>query len=551
MAIKRSDTNWCGWGWANTRYDFHGQRDTFLKWLGKQLGADLVGTHIPPVNPEDVLLPDVRLNEADLADLIAAAGGQEFVQQDHMSRLMHSMGRSLPDLLRLRRGDIRNAPDAVVLPTSNEAVADILRLCVERNWAVVPFGGGSSVVGGVEAWDPQGRPVICLDMTKMNRILAFDPENQTATFQAGIYGPDLEAELAKTNHILGHYPQSFEFSTLGGWIAARSSGQQSNQYGDIHDMLESCVVITPKGELVTWTGPVSAAGPDLDMCIAGSEGTLGVIVEATVRIRPKPEAYQIKAVLFPDFAAGTAALRAISQADLKLSYMRLSDAVETATYLKMGSGNLLKEIGLKALSPLGFKDQKCVALIGTEGSLREVEYDVSRAIAICRAHGGLSVGSSPTKNWHRDRYLHPYMRDDLLDAGIATDTHETAVPWSKIGVVQKEVQEALESELGRHGKKVHVMAHLSHSYPTGSCIYFILMYPLNQDDPIGQWRPIKAAISDAIAKHGGTISHHHRVGIDHKPWLSLEKGELGLSLIKAVRREADPSNIMNPGKLVD
>jgi alkyldihydroxyacetonephosphate synthase len=551
MPVEREATSWCGWGWAGTRYDFHGRRAAFLAWLGGRLGIDAGAVNTPPVDPDTIVLPPIRLSDADMADLATAAGGQDALQREHRARLMHAMGRSLPDVLRLRAGNVDCAPDAVVLPGDAAAVAAVLRLCRERDWAVVPFGGGSSVVGGVEARDPRGRPVVTLDVTRMDRMLALDADDRTATFQAGVYGPDLEAALGARGYMLGHYPQSFEFSTLGGWIAARSSGQQSNQYGDIADMLESCRVVTPQGELVTWRGPVSAAGPDLDMVIAGSEGTLGVIVDATVRIRPKPAHFQIKAVLFPDFERGTAALSAIVGADLKMSYMRLSDEVETATYLKMGGGGRAKEAGLSALGLFGFGAKRCVALVGTEGDPRDVEHDLLKAMAICRAHGGLSLGSSPARNWHRDRYLHPYMRDDLLDAGIAVETHETAVPWSRVPDVRGDVRRALEAVLGAQGRKVHLMAHLSHSYPTGTCIYFILMYPVDAADPIGQWRPIKKAICDAIARNGGTVSHHHGVGLDHKAWLVREKGEMGLRLLRSLRREVDPSGILNPGKLVD
>lgn len=551
MPVDRNATSWCGWGWAGTRYDFHGRRESFLDWLGARLGVDARAVHTPAVDPDGIVLPPSRLSDTERIALAAAAGGDDALQLDARSRLFRAMGRSLPDVLRLRRGQVKCAPDAVVLPADAAAVAAVLRLCRERDWAVVPFGGGSSVVGGVEAQDPRGRPVVTLDVTRMDRLLSLEADDRTATFQAGVYGPDLEAALGARGFILGHYPQSFEFSTLGGWIAARSSGQQSNQYGDIADMLVSCRVVTPQGELVTWNGPVSAAGPDLDMVIAGSEGTMGVIVDATVRIHPKPANHQIKAVLFPDFDRGTAALSAIVGAGLRMSYLRLSDEVETETYLKMGGGGRAKEFGLSALRLFGFKERRCVALVGTEGDPRDVEHDMLAALAICRAHGGLSLGASPARNWHRDRYLHPYMRDDLLDSGIAVETHETAVPWGRVAAVREDVMKALDEALAAQGRKVHVMSHLSHSYPTGTCIYFILMYTVDDQDPIAQWRPIKAAICDAIVRHGGTISHHHGVGLDHKPWLVHEKGELGLRMLRALRREVDPSGILNPGKLVD
>ncbi len=551
MPVDRDATNWCGWGWQSMRYDFRGHRDFFLRWIGERLGHDAIGTRTPPVALESIVLPEARLGEADLQALAEAAGGADALRTGAKARVLHAMGRSLPDLLRLRRGEVAGAPDAVVLPGDEASVAEVLRLCRERDWAVVPFGGGSSVVGGVEAVDPRGRPVVTLDTTRLCAMVAFDPDDRCATFGAGIYGPDLEAALAEKGWELGHVPQSFEFSTLGGWIAARSSGQQSNQYGDIADLLVSCRVATPEGTVETWNGPMSAAGPDLDHLLAGSEGTMGVITQATVRVHPKPATHRIVAVMFPDFAAGTAALSAIVGAGLRMSYMRLSDEVETETYLKMSGPRRVQDAGLSALRLLGYGVTKCVALIGTEGDPEAVDREVAEAVAIAKKHRGLSLGVSPAKNWHRDRYLHPYMRDDLLDAGIATETHETAVPWSRVQAVHEDVKAAVQAAAAAQGRKVHVFCHLSHSYPTGTCIYFILMYPVDAADPMGQWRPIKAAICDAVARHGGTISHHHGVGLDHKPWLVHEKGALGLRLIRAARREVDPTGICNPGKLVD
>ncbi len=551
MPVVREKTNWCGWGWESMRYDFRGHRDYFLRWIGERLGVDALGTRIPPVAPGSIELPAIRLGPSDLAELGAIAGGDGALFTDPRTRLLHAAGRSLPDLLRLRRGEVPTAPDAVVLPADEAAVIAVMRLCRQRDWAVVPFGGGSSVVGGVDASDPSGRPVVTLDTTRLDRMTAFRPEDQCATFQAGIYGPDLEASLAVRGWELGHVPQSFEFSTLGGWIAARSSGQQSNQYGDIADLLVSCRIVTPEGVIATWDGPVSAAGPDLNQTLAGSEGTFGVITEATVRIHPKPAMHQIQAVLFPSFAEGTAALAAIVAAGLRMSYMRLSDEVETETYLKMSGPKLVQDAGLSALRLLGYRDRRCVALVGTEGDPDTVDREVSEAVAIAKKHRGLSLGASPAKNWHRDRYLHPYMRDDLLDAGIATETHETAVPWSRVAAVREDVRQSIEAAAAAQGRRAHVFAHLSHSYPTGTCIYFVLMYAVDAADPVGQWRPIKASICDAVVRHGGTISHHHGVGLDHKPWLIHEKGATGLRLIAGARRAVDPTGICNPGKLID
>jgi len=540
---------WNGWGLRDGRYDLPAP-EAFFDWLSRRLEIDLARTRWPSVALEEVPVPPSRLDDASLQALSAALSTGGAIQTDPENRIRHAMGKSLPDLLRFRLGRLPGAPDAVVHATSRDEVAAVGRTCAERGLALIPFGGGSSVVGGVEAVDPRGRPVVTLNLLGLSGLQELREADGYAVASAGTLGPDLEAALNARGWSLGHFPQSFEFSTVGGWVASRSSGQQSNQYGDIADLVAGCRLWTPAGDWQTWEGPVSGAGPDLREVIAGSEGTLGVLTDVTLLVHRLPRTHRIQAVLFPSFAEGAQALQAIVEAGLRLSFLRLSDGQETAFYLRLGHPNRWKDLGLAVLGRLGFGDERSVMLLGTEGEPEEVARATGEALRIARRHGGLSLGQGPARNWHRDRFRHPYLRDDLLDRGVAIETHETAVSWSRVEPVRQEVRRAVEDALAQQGRRGIVMAHLSHSYPAGSCIYFIVIYPLDRDDPVAQWRPIKAAVADAAARHGGTISHHHGVGLDHRPWFLREAGPVGVRAIRGLKAALDPDHLCNPGKLV-
>ncbi|HOU55092.1 MAG TPA: FAD-binding oxidoreductase [Myxococcota bacterium] len=548
--MTRKDWKWNGWGTEGVRYDLGSHREAFLQWLGSRLEMDAPGTRWPSVALGDILLPETRIDGGGLQDLGAALTTGGSVTTDPEDRIRHAMGRSLVDLFRYRLGRLPGSPDAVVHVTSREEVAAVGRVCAARGLALVPFGGGSSVVGGVEAVDPRNRPIVTMNLRGWSGIQDLREEDGYAVVAAGTLGPDLETALNARGWSLGHFPQSFEFSTVGGWVASRSSGQQSNQYGDIADMVAGCRLWTPAGDWQTWEGPVSGAGPDLREVVAGSEGTLGVLTDVTLQVHRLPKTFRIQAVLFPSFVEGTGALKAIVEAGLRLSFLRLSDGEETAFYLKIGHPNRWKDLGMAVLGRLGFGPDRSVMLLGTEGDPEEVDRATAEALRIAKRHGGLSLGQGPASGWHRDRFRHPYLRDDLLDHGIAIETHETAVPWSRVDPVRQSVRQAVAETLARQGRRAIVMAHLSHSYPAGTCIYFIVIYPVDREDPVAQWRPLKAAIADAAARHGGTISHHHGVGLDHRPWWVQETGPVGLRLIQGMKAALDPDHLCNPGKLM-
>jgi len=403
---------------------------------------------------------------------------------------------------------------------------------------------------------PEGkRAVVALDTTRLDRLVALDEVSRTATFEAGIDGPALEAALAARGFTLGHFPQSFEHSTLGGWIAARSSGQQSDGYGGIETMLVSARMLTPRGELTTIRVPRNAAGPDLREAILGSEGILGVIVEATLRIRPRPRVQDIRGMMFRDFDSGVAAIRTWMDAGLPMTMMRLSDAEETSLSL------LLKRDPARAFDAtatflhgaraLGYRDTRSVMLFGIEGDdPREVGTLMRTARTLGRRHGGLPLGPRPGNTWKQERFKTPYLRDFLLDEGVAIDTMETAFSWRDLSAGHASVVSALRTATQAHAGAGLAMGHVSHSYPDGACVYFIVLYPLSQHDRLAQWQAIKRAATDAIVAAGGTISHHHGVGTDHAPWLVREKGQLGMASLRALKDTLDPGGLMNPGKLV-
>ncbi|HVP27692.1 MAG TPA: FAD-binding oxidoreductase [Myxococcota bacterium] len=560
MTIRRDTLRWNGWGRLGESIGLgRAREEAILDELGRRLGRKLL-RGAEPCALADVRLPPPKL-EAALLERLRAACGDDGVGTSRFERARFALGKSLPDLLRLRRGEIDAAPDVVVHPADEGAVAAVLRIAGEGRLAVVPCGGGTSVVGGVEARPGPGHAgVIVLDTTRLDRLLAVDAIAGTATFQAGIDGPALEAALARHGRTLGHYPQSFEHSTLGGWIATRSSGQQSNGYGAIEDMVVAVRLVTPEGVVRTLPVPRSAAGPDLRQLALGSEGALGVIVEATLRTARLPASRIERGMLFRSFADGVAAVRELVQAGLPVSLVRLSDESETELFellrRKPGSrtGRTLDPgaVVLGAAARLGYAPgRRTTLLYGVEAaSAREASFAAWRVRRVLRRHGGLPLGRAPGRSWRRDRFRTPYLRDWLLDHGVAVDTLETALPWSLLEGGRDAILLALRRALASHAGGGLAMAHLSHSYPDGASLYFTLLYPLDETDAVAQWRAIKRAASDAVVAAGGTISHHHGVGVDHAPWLEGEKGRLGLAALRAVKRVLDPAGLMNPGKLL-
>jgi alkyldihydroxyacetonephosphate synthase len=478
-------------------------------------------------------------------DALAAIIGADYVRADDQNRLLHAGGKSTLDLLR-RKQIHQDAPDAVLLPGDEDEIATVLRYCSQHGIAVVPFGGGTSVVGGLDPIRGDFAAVIALDLRRLDALHALDETSMQAELGAGVTGPDAERLLGAHGFSLGHFPQSFRFATIGGFAATRSSGQDSAGYGRFNDMVRGLTVVTPVGILDLGRAPESAAGPDLRELFTGSEGVFGVITRVRLRVHPIPETVRYEAWSFPDFATGAAALRAVTQIGTGPTVLRLSDEAETGVNLAT-TGN----IGEQSVTG------GCLAITLFEGSTAHTESRHAETRAVLAAQGGTSLGEAPARAWEHGRFDAPYLRDSLLAAGALCETLETATTWANLPVLKAAVTEALTNSLGgqagtdpaESGTPALVMCHISHVYPTGASLYFTVVAG-QRGDVAAQWLAAKAAASDAISSTGGTITHHHAVGADHRPWLRGEIGELGVKVLQAVKQAVDPAGILNPGKLI-
>ncbi|MBE1877686.1 FAD-binding oxidoreductase [Myceligenerans sp. TRM 65318] len=484
---------------------------------------------------DDVELTTPVLDAADVAALAAAVGPDD-VRTDHDTRVRHAGGKSTPDLVR-RRARRQAAPGAVVLPGSEADVAAVLRIAAERGLAVVPFGGGTAVTGGLGPDAGDHRGAISLDLRRLAGLERLDEVSGEATFRAGTRAPTAEAALAERGFELGHFPQSFEFASLGGFAAMRSSGQNSAGYGRFDAMVTGLRVVTPTGTLDLGRAPGSAAGPDLVRLFLGSEGALGVITRVRLRVHETPAERHFDAFTFPDFRTGADALRRVTQAGTGPTVIRLSDEAETAVSLAQAGS-----IG-KALS------KGCTAVVLHEGPAGVARSRRDATAAVLTAAGGRPASRKLAEAWHRGRFGAPYLRDTLLEHGVFAETLETATTWSELHALRTAVTEALTTGLADAGARHRVLCHVSHVYPTGASLYFTVVAGL-PGDMAAAWEPVKARVNDAITAAGGTISHHHGVGTDHAPWLEREIGEHGLRILRAVKKELDPAGIMNPGTLL-
>lgn len=548
-------TKWWGWGDSGKYFSLR-DRPRFVSFLQERLKTSLEREH-RPVGIEEICLPLPGL-PAEVLSRIVSMVGEGHVSTDRSVRIRHAMGKSYRDLVRVRKGCVASPPDAVLWPGTDKEVEAVLAWAQDHEIAVVPFGGGSSVVGGVESQKgPAHRGIVSLDMARMGRVLGIDTLSRTARMQAGITGPALEKALNEKGYGLGHFPQSFEYSTLGGWVATRSAGQLSSLYGKIEDMVTSVSMVTPSGRLETLEIPARAVGPDLTQLVVGSEGTLGVITDVTVRIHPLPEEQRYMGFFFKDFISGVDASRTVVQEGLTPAVLRLSDAEETqfGLALKPRAAHMGKEAvqlgGIWALDKLGYRsERRCLMILGFEGRKGRAETDAREARKICKDYGAIYLGESPGRMWHAERFEHPYLRDTLLDRAIMIDTLETSTDWHNVVPLYLAVSSALRDAIRTTGVSEIVMCHLSHVYPTGSSLYFIFLGAQVMGEELEQWYTIKQAASECILSHGGTISHHHGVGTDHAPWARKEHGPLGIGLLKGLKRSVDPAGVMNPGKLI-
>jgi alkyldihydroxyacetonephosphate synthase len=532
------DFKWWGWGEAARRLDVPEATVSALRSeLGVQPGD---GQEAPPI--EEIALPEAR----PMPEAVRRAAGEKGLSAEPEARIRRAAGRSYPDLVRLRSGTLEQAPDAVAVPDSRERVAVILEACSDTGVAVVPFGGGSSVVGGLDAVAGGHSAVLSLDLTAL-RDVELDATSLTAKLGPGLHGPEAEAALGRRGVTLGHFPQSYEQATIGGYAATRSAGQASTGYGRFDEMVTAVELATPIGPLRTLDVPHTAAGPALRELVLGSEGTLGVITEVGCRVRPAPQERIFEGWVAEDFRAGSEIVRTLIQNDEAPDVLRLSDEEETRVSLRLSGSEGLQKRALDAYLGLRGRSGGCLVICGYEGERESVRRRRSLATRRLRAGDAVSLGKAAGRSWEKARFEGPYLRDELIGLGVFVETLETAHTWSRLHELYAGVGDALRAALGPDSI---VMCHLSHAYPDGASLYFTFLARAREGQEIEQWRGAKSAACEAIVAAEGTITHHHAVGRDHAPYMRAEIGDAGVAAIRAVKERLDPAWIMNPGKLL-
>lgn len=549
-------SRWWGWGDLDQRFDVE-NRENSMPFMRENLGMALDRDRFSDPSLDEIDLPAPRVGEEIVGELRRLCAPDN-VSTDKFQRVSHSMGKSYRDALRMRMRRIDRPVDVVVWPREEEEIVSILRLAEEKHLEVIPFGGGSSVTGGVEPRAKDKEGTITLDLARLNRVLRVEATSQTAVIQAGALGPEIEEQLNGQGYTLGHFPESFDHSALGGWIATRASGRQSTGYGDIEDMVLALRMVTPRGVVDTRKVPSTASGPSMLQFCIGSEGIFGIITEATMRIRPVPDVYDYRGLIFRNFAAGVSAIREMMQQGMVPACVRLSDRTETALAQNFRStrGNKWKRKGedaaLKLLARRGYSfDDGAFMVLGLEGEREETEYMRAGILRLCRKLGGFHLGTSPGRQWYNSRHETAYFREQLINWGVLVDTIETATTWDNLLHLYGEVRSALRGALEEEGGKSMVGCHVSHSYREGASLYYTFFAPMVEEGgEEAQWERVKRAASEAIMEYGGTISHHHGVGYEHAPWMMKEVGDVSLEAIRAVKGVMDPADILNPGKLI-
>ncbi len=527
---------WWGWGDPERRVELS---ETAVAAVRDELGV-APDDAAEPVSIDQVSLPEAR----PLPDSVRAAAGEVLDRPD--DRIRHAAGRSYPDLVRLRTGRLEHAPDAVLRPADAAGVEAVLEACVAAGVAVVPFGGGTSVVGGVEALANGHSAVVSLELSRL-RSVELDSQSLTARLGPGLTGPEAEAALGALGATLGHFPQSFEEATIGGFAATRSAGQASSGYGRFDELVTALELAAPAGRLRTLQIPHTAAGPSLRELVLGSEGTLGVITEVTCRVRPAPRTRVYEGWVAQDFEAGREIVRDLAQRHEAPDLLRLSDEEETRVSLELAGTEGFRRRALDTYLSLRRRRGGCLLICGWEGERDSVSRRRGLAQARLRLGGAVSLGRSAGYSWYRNRYGGPYLRDELMNLGVLVETLETAHTWTRLEELYRGVGDALRGALG---ERSIVMCHVSHAYADGASLYFTFLTRARPGEELDQWRAAKSAACEAIVAAEGTITHHHAVGRDHAPYMRAEVGELGLDALRAVKERLDPAGILNPGKLL-
>ena len=545
---------WWGWGHEDVTFD-DSTKPELWPYLKRELGVDEIRWE-KPVAFEDVTLPEQKNNEAFLAAIGAELGDGQVVD-DKKSRLVHAAGKSFRDLWLMRHGQVQFAPDCVVYPDTEEDVALVVRAAHEHGVVLVPFGGGSNIAGCLVPSDRGGRMVVSLDMCRMHRVLEVDRYSLTARIQPGVYGQHLEDQLAEHGVTLGHFPDSFLHSTLGGWVATRSAGMQSDIYGKIEDMVISLRMVTPSGTIITRTVPKSSNGIDIKHLCIGSEGILGVITEVVVQVHHKPEKEDWYGWLFPDFTSGLDAIHECHRGDCMPTVTRLNDPKKTALSFAFKH----PKTGIKDKIAKAFKwyignvkkidfNQCCLMVVKYEGTPQAFNRIKNRVTAIYKKHRGVCLGAEPGRSFAKVKFDFPHLRDYVMDRSIMADVSETATTWDNLRTLHESGLADVEQAIKDTGVDAWVGCHLSHSYRTGASLYFTFGCLQREGREIEQYLYVKKAAEDAFMKNGGTLSHHHAVGTEHLPWVEEDLSPTGLKAVKALKAGLDPNDIMNPGKII-
>ena len=546
------------WGWGDERVTFtDADKPGLAPFLERNLGLDVRGTTWPPAAFDDLDIPESTLS-ASLRSELEAAAGSAHVSTDALDRVVHARGKSLRDLVRHRRGDVGRLPDVVVRPADEDELAAVVRAAIDADAVVIPFGGGTNISGSLEAPADEEREIVSVDLGRMDQVLAIDEAARLARIQPGVFGPHLEEQLNARGWTIGHFPDSFSYSTLGGWIATRSSGMQSDKYGDIADLTRGVRVVTPAGILATRAVPHASTGPSVREMVLGSEGRLGIISEATVHVHRVPEQRLILGYLFPDWPSALAAMHDIAASEASPSVTRVSDANETQfSFSTRKDPSPVDRVKSKALRTYLERrrnfdlEAMCLSFIGYEGTKDHVTAQRKLVGQIVKRHGGLSIGASPGELYDQKKFDTPYIRDYLFERGALADVSDTAAPWSALPTVYGNVVANAQAAFDDLRVRGYIMCHLSHSYHSGACLYFTFGFmPSGAREPLEEYDVVKSAIQQTFVDSGATLSHHHAVGTEHAPWLEQDISAPGVAMLRALFDGMDPGANLNPGKIV-
>jgi len=545
------------WGWGVEGVGFHWQdKPGFAPIVMKAIGLDLhTATPVQPPVFEDMTIPAPVADAALLASL-AGIVGEQAATTDDMERVVHTYGKSLRDLVRIRANAVERYVDVVVYPADETQVQGVVDAVVAADAVLIPFGGGSNIAGSLEPMGGEKRTVVSLDLGRLNKLISIDEKSGLARIQAGVLGPDMEEQLNAKGWTLGHFPDSFTHSTLGGWIATRSSGMQSDRFGDISDIARGMRVVRPGGAIAIRGIPSASNGPSVREMILGSEGRLGVITEATVQVHRIAEKRDVYAYFFPNWKTGVETMNELAASDVHPSITRVSDPRETEfTLATSKERHGFDKFAAETMLPFLMRrkgwnlDDICISFIAYEGDAAYAKRQKKLVESIVKKHGGMGVGAGPGVLYDQKKFDTPYLRDFLLDMGAAGDVSESGMPWSQVVPLYDAVRAAADKAFDEIGKQGWIMCHLSHSYHSGACLYFTFSFAFG-DDPIGEYDVVKSAIQQAFVDNGGSISHHHGVGVEHSPWIEQDISPEGVAVMRGLFAASDPKGTFNPGKVV-